>query len=57
MGRVAQLGVYVEILGTFGIAIVLAIHGFHHGFGFLTTTQNVQHAKSNPLGLDVGGRW
>jgi hypothetical protein len=30
MGRVAQLGVYAEILGTFGIAIVLAIHGFHH---------------------------
>jgi amino acid transporter len=57
MGRVAQLGVYVEILGTFGIAIVLAIHGFHHGFGFLTTTQNVQHAKSNPLGLDFGGSW
>ena len=57
MGRVAQLGVFVEILGTFGIAIVLAIHGFHHGFGFLTTTQNVQHAKSNPLGLDFGGSW
>ena len=57
MGRVAKLGVYVEILGTFGIAIVLAIHGFHHGFGFLTTTQNVQHAKSNPLGLDFGGSW
>ncbi|HLK72805.1 MAG TPA: amino acid permease [Streptosporangiaceae bacterium] len=57
MGRVAQLGVYVEILGTFGIAIVLAIKGFHHGLGFLTTTQNVQHAKSNPLGLDFGGSW
>jgi amino acid transporter len=57
MGRVAQLGVYVEILGTIGIAIVLAIHGFHHGLGFLTTTQNVQHVKSNPLGLDFGGRW
>jgi amino acid transporter len=57
MGRVAQLGVFVEILGTFGIAIVLAIHGFHHGFGFLTTTQNVQHAKSNPLRLDFGGSW
>ena len=57
MGRVAQLGVYVEILGTFGIAIVLAIHGFHHGFGFLTTTANVQHVKSNPLGLNFGGSW
>jgi amino acid transporter len=57
MGRVAQLGVFVEILGTFGIAIVLAIHGFHHGAGFLTTTQGVQHASSNPLGLDFGGSW
>ena len=57
MGRVAQLGVYVEILGTFGIAIVLAVKGFHHGLGFLTTTQNVQHAKSNPIGLDFGGSW
>src|ERR1700751_3976789 len=57
MGRVAQLGVYVEILGTFGIAIVLAIHGFQHGFGSLTPTQNVQPVKSNPLGLDFGGSW
>jgi amino acid transporter len=57
MGRVARLGVLVEILGTFGIAIVLAIHGFHHGFGFLTTTQNVQHVKGNPLGLNFGGSW
>jgi amino acid transporter len=57
MGRVAQLGVYVEILGTFGVAIVLAIHGFHHGFGFLTTTQNVQHVASNPLRLDFHGSW
>jgi amino acid transporter len=56
-GRVAQLGVYVEILGTFGIAIVLAIHGFHHGFGFLTTTQNVQHLAGNPLRLDFHGSW
>src|SRR4051794_22172673 len=35
MGRIAQFGVYVEVLGTFGIAIILAIHGFHHGLGFL----------------------
>jgi amino acid transporter len=57
MGRVAQLGVYVEILGTFGIAVVLGIHGFHHGLGFLTSTQNVQHAAGNPLGLNFGGSW
>ena len=48
MGRVAQFGVYVEIVGTLGIAIILAIHGFHHGLGFLFSTENVQNAASNP---------
>lgn len=43
MGRVAQFGVYVELIGTFGIAIILGIHGFHHSLGFLTSTQGVQH--------------
>jgi amino acid transporter len=57
MGRVAQFGVYVEILGTLGIAIILAIHGFHHGLGFLFSDQGVQHAGSNPLGLDFHGNW
>src|SRR3954451_3665584 len=57
MGTVAKFGVYVEILGTLGIAIVLAIHGFHHGLGFLFTTQGVQHAATNPLGLDFHGSW
>ena len=57
MGRVAQFGVYVEILGTLGIAIVLAIHGFHHGLGYLFSTENVEHVKTNPLGLDFGGSY
>jgi len=57
MGRVAQFGVYVEIVGTVGIALILGIHGFHHGLGFLFTTQNVQHVASNPLGLDFSGNW
>ncbi len=57
LGRVAQFGVYVELLGTFGIAIVLAVHGFHHGLGFLFETQNVQHVASNPLGLNFGGSY
>ena len=57
MGRVAQFGVYVELAGTLGIAIILAIHGFHHGLGFLFSAQNVQHAASNPLGLDFKGNW
>jgi len=57
MGRIAQFGVYVEILGTFGIAVVLAIHGFHHGFGYLTSTQNVQHVSANPFGVNFHGSW
>jgi amino acid transporter len=57
MGRVAQFGVYVEILGTFGIAVVLGIHGFHHGVGYLTSTLDVQHSTANPLGLNFGGSW
>jgi len=57
LGRVAQIGVYVEILGTVGIAIVLGIHGFHHGLGFLFKTEGVQHAATNPLGLNFGGSY
>ncbi|HEU5331169.1 MAG TPA: APC family permease [Actinocrinis sp.] len=57
MGRVAQFGVYVELAGTVGIAIILAIHGFHHSLGFLFSTQDVQHAAANPLSLDFGGHW
>ena len=57
MGRVAQFGVGVEIIGTFGIAIILAIHGFHHGLGFLFTTQGVEHASTNVYGVGFGGSW
>jgi len=57
MGRVAQFGVYVEIVGTFGIAIILAIHGFHHGLGYLFTTQGQENASSNALALDFHGSW
>jgi amino acid transporter len=57
MGRVAKFGVYVEIVGTLGIAIILAVHGFNHGFDFLFTTQGVENVATNPLGLDFGGNW
>ena len=57
MGKVAQFGVYVELLGTVGVAIVLLIHGFHHGLGFLFTQQGVTHPKTNALGLDFHGHW
>ena len=57
MGRVAQFGVYVEVVGTVGIAIILGIRGFHHGLGFLFSSQGVQHVAHNPLGLDFHGSW
>ncbi len=57
MGRVARFGVYVETIGTFGVFIALAIHGFHQGFGFTFTTQGVEHVAGNPFGVNFGGHW
>jgi hypothetical protein len=57
MGLVARMGVYVETVGTFGVAIALGIAGFHHGLGFLFTTHGAAHAASNPLGVDFHGNW
>ncbi len=57
MGRVARFGVYVESIGTFGVFIALAIVGFHRQLGFIFSSQNVEHAASNPLGLNFGGSW
>ena len=57
MADVAKFGVYVEIVGTLGIALILAIHGFHHGLGFLFSSQGVQHAANNPLGYNFHGSW
>jgi len=57
MGRVSRIGVYVETIGTFGVAIALGIVGFHHGLGFLFSSQGAEHASSNTLGIDFGGNW
>jgi amino acid transporter len=57
LGRISQIGVYFEIIGTFGIAIMLAITGFHHGFDYLFSSQGAEHAATNPLGVDFGGNW
>ncbi len=57
MGHVARFGVYVETIGTFGVFIALAIHGFHQGIGFIFSSQQVEHLKSNPLGVNFGGDW
>jgi amino acid transporter len=57
LGRISQIGVYVELLGTFGIAIMLAIAGFHHGLDYLFSTEGAENAASNPYGVDFGGHW
>jgi amino acid transporter len=57
MARAAQFGVYIEIIGTFGIAVILAIHGFHHGLGYLFSTQGAENASTNAYALDFGGNW
>jgi amino acid transporter len=57
MGRVSRLGVYVETIGTFGVAIALGIVGFHHGLGFLFTSHDAAHVAGNPLGVDFHGNW
>ena len=57
MADVAKFGVYVEIVGTLGIAVILAIHGFHHGLGFLFSTQGAQHKATNGFGFDFHGSW
>ena len=57
VGYVARFGVYVETIGTFGVFVALAVVGFHHGFGFVFSTQGVEHVNSSPLGLDFGGNW
>ena len=58
MGRVAQFGVYVEILGTFGIAIILAHPRLPPRPRLPVLDRRAsQHAATNPLGLDFGGNW
>ncbi|HET9341820.1 MAG TPA: APC family permease [Candidatus Eremiobacteraceae bacterium] len=57
MAHVARFGVYVESIGTFGVFLALAVHGFTQRIGFVFTTQSVEYAKSNPLGVDFGGAW
>jgi amino acid transporter len=57
MARVARIGVYVEIVGTFGLFLILWIHGFHHGLGFLFDSQGAAHAATNGFGVNFHGNW
>ena len=57
MGRVAIFGTFVETAGTFGIAIILGVAGFHHHLSFLFSTHGAERAATNPLGVGFGGSW
>ena len=57
MGRVGRFGVYVETIGTFGVFLALAIHGFHRGFGFTFSSEHVERLATNPLSVDFHGNW
>src|SRR3954447_8739427 len=57
MARIARAGVYVEIVGTFGIFLILWIHGFHHGLGFLFDSNGAAHTATNGYGLNFHGHW
>ena len=57
MARVARIGVYVELVGTFGIAIVLGINGFHHGLGYLFSSEGAAHVHTNALAYNFHGNW
>ncbi len=57
MGQVTRFGVYVETIGTFGVAVALGFAGFHHGLGFLLHSHGAEHLRANPLAVNFGGRW
>ncbi len=57
LAMISKIGVWVEVAGTFGIAILLGIYGFHHGIGYLFSTQGAETAAGSPLGVDFGGHW
>jgi amino acid transporter len=46
MGLVARIGVFVEIIGTLGIALILWAHGFNHSISFLFSSQGVDHGAN-----------
>ena len=52
---IARWGVWVEVLGTFGVAVLLAIAGFHHGLGFLTSSAGSRISLITPSGLASPG--
>jgi len=57
LGLISKIGVYIEIVGTIGIAALLAVTGFHHGLDYLFSTQGTENPSSNPFMVDFGGKW
>ncbi len=54
---IARWGVWVEVLGTFGIFVLLAVEGFHHSAGYLNTTAGTTHVAGNPFGVSFSHSW
>lgn len=54
---ITKAGVIAEVAATLGIAVILGVLGFHHGIGYLFSTEGVERAGANPLGVDFGGNW
>lgn len=54
---ITKAGVIAEVAATLGIALILGISGFHHGLGYLFSTEGVERAGANPLGVGFGGNW
>ena len=54
---IARWGVWVEVLGTFGVFVLLAVEGFHHPAGYLNTTAGTTHTAGNPFGVSFGHSW
>jgi amino acid transporter len=57
MRHVVRVGVYVETIGTFGVAIALAFEGYHHGLGYLLKSNGTQHAALSPIAQNFHGNW
>lgn len=54
---IARWGVWVEVLGTFGVFVLLAVAGFHHSAGFLNSSAGTTRTSGNPYGVSFGGSW
>jgi amino acid transporter len=54
---IARWGVWVEVIGTFGVFVILGAVGFHHSAGYLNSTAGTTRAPANPFGVSFGGAW